>query len=60
MTYKACQTVRYLVLGLILADWHIVMFSRFSGGIYENITLLQSIRVCYTHMKLQQLGIASF
>ena len=30
---------------LILADWHSVTSSRFSGGIYENIMLLQLIRV---------------
>jgi hypothetical protein len=33
-------TVHYLVLTLILADWHGVSFSRFSGGIYENIMSL--------------------
>jgi hypothetical protein len=34
---------------LIFSDWHGVTFSRFSGGVYENITLLQAIRVCYSH-----------
>eukprot|EP01049_Picozoa_sp_SAG25_P004173 SAG25_NODE_256_length_10933_cov_24.263522_12_plen_58_part_00 len=49
-TARGLSALRYLVFGMILADGHSVTFSRFSGGIYENITLLQSIRVCYTHM----------